>query len=1032
MITPVNHNERIVLGLDLGTNSIGWSLVALENDKPSRLIDIGVRIFNKGVGDKTPTPKNQKRREARLARRVIQRRSRRKKRMESYLTKLGLLPAQLANFQEREQVLNSIGDPYELRARALDEIVKPHELGRIFLHMVQRRGFLSNRKTALGDLVDDPDVMAVLDMEDAEEEAGKPSASSKTEEGQFKQQIANLRDAIRASGLRTLGEYLHRSEGLESKRNRIRNGGDLRTDRAMYRQELDLIWHRQKEHHEVLTENVREQIDEIIFFQRPIKLRADRVGKCSLERNNKRCAAARLEYQEFRYLQDINNLRYIEPYSKKEVALSSEDREKVAVILEQQKSLSFNKLRTIVGLDKSYVFNLEAATGKKLKGNLTSISIQNVLPQWKEYNQDKKAALLEDLLTIKKKSALRRRLEGYWQFSTNDAIALCLLEFEEGHANLSFKAINKLLPFLRQGLTYDKARVKAGYDYINDIDVVDKLPKPPVITNPIVSRGLNEVRKLVNAIIKAYGKPAIVRIEMARDLEMNTKRYKQFISRQKKNEKANENAETKWSEVAESNPGLKLRKYPSRDDKIKFRLWEDQSMVCAYSGRAISMTQLFSDDTEVDHIIPYSFSLDDSYMNKVVCFTAENRQKGNKTPIDAFGEDEERWNQITGAMSKWDKALFSKKNRFFMREGDIEKGFSASQLVDTRYIAKETLAYLGQLCADVSTTKGIMTSWLRRQWGLNSLISETDVKDRNDHRHHAIDAVITACIDRNFYQGLLRMAKDIETSPAGLSMNDLALDEPWETFRDDLKQKVDDLLISHQTTSKISGALHEETGVGYVDGIGTVYRKSINEPFNIKNVVDDNVRKILEKHLAKHGGNHKIAFSTENPVYHKDGKTKIKRIRVKQTGMTLKELDTKKIAVRDPSGKSFKWHAYGNVHSARFYHDAKQDNFKAVLLTVAESKRQNVIGIDEPVASDQQYLFTLHKNDAVSLTLDGEEAIYRVQKLGFTNNRLDLLKNNLAASKTSGDTVIVLLNSASIRRYKLKKVQIDVLGNVRK
>ena len=326
-----SKNEKLVLGLDVGSNSVGWALIAERGSKPVRFVDIGVRIFNRGVEDKIPTPKNQKRRKMRLARRVIERRARRKRRMEAYLIKLGFLPAALASAtKDREKLLNDLGDPYELRCKAWTRKLEPFEIGRVLLHLVQRRGFLSNRKSAMGDLIDDPDVLAVLD-----EEAADEAETSNTEEGVFHRQIGNLRQAIESSGSRTLGEYLLKSQELESKRNRLRNGGELRTDRAMYIHELDEIWKKQETFHESLNQSVRDQIDEIIFYQRPLKFRPDRVGKCSLEPRKNRCEMARLEYQEFRYLQDVNNLTYVDPITDQTERLSQSDRQRILPLFEK-------------------------------------------------------------------------------------------------------------------------------------------------------------------------------------------------------------------------------------------------------------------------------------------------------------------------------------------------------------------------------------------------------------------------------------------------------------------------------------------------------------------------------------------------------------------------------------------------------------------------------------------------------------------------------------------------------------------------
>ena len=234
-----NTKIKKVLGLDLGSNSIGWALLETNDGRPHKIIDLGSRIFNKAVEDKTPTPKNVTRRAARLTRRVLQRRSRRKIRMLNYLISLDLLPKSLRDNPAPEIILNTLGDPYELRAEALDKPLEKHQLGRVFLHFVQRRGFLSNRKTILGDLVDDPDVTAVLAEAESEEDTSTEQAK---EETVFKKQISVLRQTISETPApqdsesenkkcRTLGEYLFTIKAPLTRRNRTHSGGELRTDR---------------------------------------------------------------------------------------------------------------------------------------------------------------------------------------------------------------------------------------------------------------------------------------------------------------------------------------------------------------------------------------------------------------------------------------------------------------------------------------------------------------------------------------------------------------------------------------------------------------------------------------------------------------------------------------------------------------------------------------------------------------------------------------------------------------------------------
>ncbi len=974
--------SKLILGLDLGSNSLGWALYSEDEQQQKNLVDIGSRIFSKAVEEKVPTPKNVKRRNMRLGRRVLQRRARRKQRMMNYLISLNLLPTNLKDSQQPEIILNELGDPYQLRAKALDQQLTAYEFGRILLHFVARRGFLSSKKQVAGDLIDDPDTIAYLQLNDESESADK-------EEGQFKTDIAEVKKAISEAGSRTLGEYLYNLERGKCKRNRSHEGGHLRTDRQMYREELALIWQQQQAFFTDLPTDFMEDkkgVKRIIFYQRPLKLKADRVGKCSLELAKNRSLVARLEVQQFRYLQDINNLTYFERHSEKDIPASAEQKALLIAHFENNTKITSTKLRKILGVDKSTKLNLEA---KSFKGNLTGCAIKKIISDiWQNYSAEQQINLVEDLLTIKKKSVLKNRLMNHWNFTSQQAIELCLLEFEPGHSNHSLKAINKMLPHLKNGLIYSDARIQAGYQYETKADLTtfnELLDKPPETANPIVNKGMHEIKRVVNAIIKEHGKLFAIRIEMARDLEMNTKRYKENEAQQKRNQKANEIAEKAYQ-------SLGLGQYPKHTDKLKYRLWKDQYKRCAYSNKSITLNQVFSASVEIDHIIPYKKSLDDSYMNKVVCFTAENRYKGDRTPKDTWGEQEDKWNQITQSIAKW-KGLDNKKARFYKTEKDLQdRDFISNQLNDTRYISKLAISYLKTLGCDVSTSKGVTTAWLRHQWGLNSLIGETDKKERTDHRHHAIDAAVVACVDRSLYKKILHWTQTNEKK--------LKITPPTSHFREQLAEHLKHMIVSHDVQRKLSGGLHEETGAGYIEKHGgLVYRKTLTGDFTVKNansIVDKTIKNQVLAHLKSFDNDSKKAFSPEVTVYHQDGKTPIKRVRVLQSKTSLKKLEQNKLPVKDTNGKIFKWMAFGNNHHVEIIKNTETDKIKGVFINMFEAHRRAMTGtksakkrgiVQEPIIQTKhdgnEFIMALHINDLVSVEIEnGERVFYRVQKLG--------------------------------------------------
>ena len=1036
--------SKRILGLDLGSNSVGWALLEEKNGKSNKIIDLGSRIFNRAVEEKTPTPKSQKRREMRLGRRVLQRRARRKQRMLNYLVSLDLLPKELQGNYQPEGILNGLGNPYELRAKGLDEQLSPHQLGRVLLHFAARRGFLSSKKQAAGDLVDDPDTRSYLNELDKKPDDDK-------EEGSFKADIAEVYQGIKKANARTLGEYLYRLEKGVCKRNRAHEGGHLRTDRAMYRDELEKIWLKQAPYFSQLPPDFMAEnkgVKKIIFYQRPLKLKKNRVGMCSLELKNYRANTARLEVQRFRYLQDINNLEYHDRYANQWLPLNDEQRHNLIKFFEHNSKITVTKLKKELSLDKLTKINLES---KNLKGNITACEIRTVVGgKWDEMSDEKQKNLFEDLLSIKKKSALKKRLITHWDFGDDTAIKLCLLEFEPGHSNHSLKAINKLLPHLEQGKIYSDARKEAGYGYEQtEKDPEEKLGAPQETANPIVNKGLHELKRVVNAIIKQYGKPDAIRIEMARDLEMNTKRYKEHAARQKKNQKENEEAQEKFAELG-------LGKYASRDQEIKYRLWKDQNKCCAYSycahgdsgsGKTITLGQVFSADTEIDHILPYKKSLDDSYMNKVICLTAENREKSDRTPIDAWGENTDKWNHITQAIRRWDKSLVSKVKNFYHTESDLQKrDFIANQLNDTRYISRLAQEYVRQLGCDVSVTKGFVVSEIRHQWGFNTLIAGKNKKDRSDHRHHAIDAVVIAATSRSLYTKAVKQ----------LERNKLNIAPPYSAIRDELDTKLKSIIVSHVPQRKLSGALHEETGAGYIEKHGgLVYRKTLNPEFTTKNaesIVDETVRNIVVKHISNYK-TVKEAFAAGIPVYHKDGKTPIKRVRVLQSSIELTKkqnavdvLKQNKFGVKDRQERIFKWMVYGNTHHVEIVRHKEKEKIKGEFVTMMEAYRRAMTGTksaQQRGAQQEQiiktnhgegweFLMALHVNDTVSVkTENGERNFYRVKNLDKDGKRIQITlhKNahkatEIPKSKTIRKAVSILMSD----EYDLKKHNINAIG----
>ena len=1057
------------LGLDLGTNSIGWALVREDGDGAGGAMEgCGVRVFEEAVDAKTGAPKNQARRGARLARRVLQRRARRRALLRKRLVEAGLLPAELAGESDLERRLNGLGDPYVLRKKALDETLEPHEVGRVLLHLCARRGFLSNRKTRWGALLGDPDAKDLIDeMEKAERErkadAGR-SAKAKEEEkeqGKVIAELADLWNAMQAAGARTLGEYL--ADLPEGERKRERH-----TDRQMHEEEFGKVWAAQAERHPMLTEELGKKLFKTIFHQRALKLRGGRVGTCSFEPLRPRAAKARLESQRFRLLQDVNHLdaagiwqddyslacerrKVMHPVLQAQLPPCGScgaclKRKSLADALETQGSMTWGGIRKLFGFPRNVKFNLEEGSKEKgLTGNRTAARLRGLIPeQWDAMDDGERKRLVEDLLTIENKRALFHRLWEKRGFEKETALRLAVAEFEEGYASHSLKAMNRMLPHLERGMIYSDARKVAGYGYeAPEAGDAELLGAPPAdLRNPVVERALHELRRVVNAVIRRHGKPDVIRVELARDLKMTSKDKANFQRVQRENQKMNEEARAELAKIGVAQP--------SRDDQLKYRLWRECGGECPYTGKTISIHELFSGDVDVEHIIPYSRCFDDSFLNKTLCMSAENRQvKRNKTPWEAYG-DSARWEEILQRVRGWPegKSKRRKLTAFAQEKVDALDDFVSRQLNDTGYISRASLAYLKTLGADAQVSKGRPTAMLRRFWGLNRILTgdspdaaAVEEKNRADHRHHALDAAVIAVTDRSLYQRLSRIAERNEASGLDPILKGPAPDLPWGRFAHDVEEALSGVAVSHAPLRKLSGALHEDTAYGLrearEDGTLVVhYRKRLEDLTDAMadKIVDPALRAAVKERIERAGGI-KSAFADlrERPLRHPTNPVgqPVRHVRI-QENKSAEQLFAAP-SQRTRSGAPFKYHAYGNNHHVEIFRNAETGKVEARFVTMMEAAaraRRRKTPIVDREWEGREFLMSLAINDMVELDEGGVDNLYRVQNLDPANRRL-VFRHHLASTLDNKSEGIQTSINVLIEKRKARKVNVSPIGELR-
>lgn len=893
--SKVEDMPSYVLGIDLGTNSVGWAVVKVQIDGgrsiPIEILDAGVRIFSQGtegdISSGKDSSRNVKRRQARQTRRQTDRRRRRKAKIFHMLQKADLLPPGDSIHEVITDLDKQILDKYArdsdmsrhelssllvyyLRSRALGAPLDKYELGRVFYHLAQRRGFLSNRRAP------------VKDDEDL---------------GQVKVAISDLEKNIEASGKRTLGDYF---VGVDPHQQRIRVRW---TGRSMFEAEFEEIWKIQSKYHTtILTDVLHDDLKRAMFYQRPLKSQKHLVGECELEPGRIRAPKAVLMYQRWRILQDVNNLQLRNTSTGEERNLSpDESRSLIDVldsgrpeVLDAKGNPTFAKLRKHLHVGKEWKFNLEAADRETLKGNTTAARLRSIFgDSWDDLTDVEKEQVVEDIRSIVSDSALEKRAISRWGLDPAAAKRLAKCTLEDGYASVSLRAIEKTMPLLEEGKTWTEARQLAYPDKSHEaLDLLPalvnvKMQSLRTIRNPVVTRSLAELRKVVNAIIRRYGIPYEIHVELARDLKRPRDEREKIWKKQRDQEKKREKAAKKIMDEI----GLQQ---PSRSDIEKVRLAEEQKWVCPYTGKNISINGLIGNQSQfdVDHIIPYSKSFDDSLANKVVCNNTANREKSNRTPLEAFGSDDTRWNDILERVKRFDDRE-QKWRRFQWTAEDVERrygGFSERQMNDTRYASRLAADYLGMLYGGrvdkigklrIRVLAGGVTAELRRAWGLEAILGNGHGKNRDDHRHHAVDAVAIALTT----QGMVKRLSDLyyrigmQSSPGARDARG-RLDEPWSGFLDNVRSVVDNVIPSIQRSAKVRGQLHEETLYST--------KQSVTERHIRKSVTS------LTKSEIEHITSEKVRDAVLTKI--EENKEKIKN--AKKAADAGKELDTDELSTK--------------------------------------------------------------------------------------------------------------------------------------
>ena len=592
--------------------------------------------------------------------------------------------------------------------------------------------------------------------------------------------------------------------------------------------------------------------------------------------------------QRIRILQDVYNLTITK--DGKTEQLSAEQQDELIALLSSKDQVTFADMKKKLKLDSGIPFNLESASREFLHGNSPAVKMRSKNrfgELWDKLSLQEQDDIVEKIITAEEDSEVLEMLSKYdlteeqKDFITKKTVfsagttSFCrefteevIAEIEKERCqihtaieNLGYKYAEQtvvksdILPYYGKVLVGSTMGIKA-----NPKNEEEEFGK---ISNPTVHIALNQTRTVVNAIIKEYGKPQQVVIEVSRDLkasrEAKEKMQKKITANQKQNETLNKNIKDAYN-----------IEYPNRTDRLKFKLWEELNpgdaldRRCIYCGKQISGADIFTNNSvQIEHILPFGRTLWDSEHNKTVAHTKCNQDKGNKSPFEAFGHNPSgyNWKEILERASHLKNA---QKKRLFsesaMETFEKESGFIDRQLTDNAYLSRMALRYLKAVVekdTDVWCVTGGMTKLLRDKWGVDKILKReinkdeimhfelkgeqigTYKKNRYDHRHHALDACVIALIDRS-------MVKQISDLHKIHKEKDWLVYMPMPVMRQELEEKVKNIVVSHKPDHGAQGKLSKETLLGKIKCPELITIEEIKTEQDISMIRNDKVRAEFE------------------------------------------------------------------------------------------------------------------------------------------------------------------------------------------
>jgi CRISPR-associated endonuclease Csn1 len=911
------------LALDLGSTSLGWAMLRLnDQSEPTAIIKAGVRIFSDGREPAAPgklgTSLAAKRREKRSARRRRDRLLRRKNQMLDALNKHGLFPDK-KDIAERKSLERE--NPYELRANGVRKQLSLAQFGRALFHLNQRRGFQSNRKTDKKDDDNSAQDKAISQLQTNIQAAGCKTVGEylwhRMRDGKTGENTVRARNNGLVGTKRAYDLYINRAmiakefDTLWSSQKMFWEDQhptqsspftdaaktELRDKILLYQRKLRPV---QPGRCTLLPEEPRA----------PLALPSVQRFRIYQEVNN-------LKYFVPGDLEGKSLSK--EQRDRLVVALERSEKEK-----KSPHTVSFAAMKSMFGWDRTVKINLEGEKREGLKGHATGTELSkkaNFGIKWYDFDDARQDEIVKQLLTEENELALVSWLKEFAGVNDTQALSIARTSLVPGYGSLCINAINRLVPILRQNvIRYHEAVEEAGFGShsllewnYDDGDVEHwlssstgevRLSRPsaheqrlftPIfkrlpyygkplkrhvafadpkakktdseekyfgkIANPTVHVGLNQTRKVVNALIERYGRPTEIVVEVSRELKQNEEQRAKTIKDQAANQTRNAAYRKQIAEILSVNE-LDV----TRTQIQKLILWNELSgspleRLCPYSGKPISPLTLLRPDSpiEIEHILPFAQTLDDSLNNKTVAYREANRLKGKRSPWDAresFNSQGGEWlyEKIAARAAEMSPGKSYRFSETAMQQWlrDPKNDFLARNLNDTKYLSRIAREYMSLLCPSESTwvVPGMLTGLIRHDLGLDEILGVRGKKNRNDHRHHAVDACVIGVISRS---SLKKFADANAINSDTRNRLVRAFEPPWPTYREYVARAVNHIWVSHKPDHGHEGAMHNDTAYG-LRGEGRVgFHKEVEGK---RTYIEDNLKVIpftSAKAAARHG-----------------------------------------------------------------------------------------------------------------------------------------------------------------------------------